>query len=140
MLHIGGWEFLLIVVLGIIIIGPKDLPGAIRTVMAFVRKAREMAREFQWGVEEMAREAELDKVANQITGDSDPLSMETNLERSIENTIDPEGEIRDSMRTDPDADQYEWQPEPEDPPEAEEVEGPPTREEGSSETRDGAAA
>ena len=140
MLDIGGWEFLLIVVLGIMIIGPKELPGAIRTITTFIRKAREMAREFQWGVEEMAREAELDKVANQITGDTNPLSMESNLERSIENTIDPDGEIRDSMRTDPESEPYEWQPEIDSPSEAEEVEGPPTREEVSSDGRGGAAA
>jgi len=43
MLDIGGWEFLLIAILGIMIIGPKELPGAIRTVSMFVRRARERA-------------------------------------------------------------------------------------------------
>ena len=38
MLDIGGWEFLLIAILGIIIIGPKELPGAIRTVTMFMRR------------------------------------------------------------------------------------------------------
>ena len=45
MFDIGGWEFLLIATLGIIIIGPRELPGAIRAVSIFVRRAREMAPE-----------------------------------------------------------------------------------------------
>ena len=102
MLDIGGWEFLLIVVLGIIIVGPKDLPGAVRAVSAFVRKARDMAREFQWGMEEMAREAELDQVAKQIAGDAETPSLSGGLQETLEKTIDPEGEIRNAMRADPD--------------------------------------
>jgi sec-independent protein translocase protein TatB len=57
MFDIGGWEFLLIAILGIIIVGPKELPGAIRTVSMFVRRARELARDFQSGLEDVAREA-----------------------------------------------------------------------------------
>ena len=56
MFDIGGWEFLLIAILGIIIIGPKELPGAIRTVSTFVRRARELARDFQSGLEDVARD------------------------------------------------------------------------------------
>ncbi len=94
MLDIGGWEFLMIVVLGIIIIGPKELPGAIRTINAFVRKARGMARDFQSGIEEMAQEAELDKLKDQLVGDT------VGIERQIEETIDPDGEIRAIGRSD----------------------------------------
>ena len=94
MLDIGGWEFLMIVVLGIIIIGPKELPGAIRTINVFVRKARGMARDFQSGLEEMAQEAELDKLKDQLAGDT------VGIERQIEETIDPGGEIRSIGRSD----------------------------------------
>ncbi len=118
MLDIGGWEFLLIVVLGIIIIGPKELPGTIRTISTFVRRARELAREFQWGMEEIARETDLDKVAKEITGDMDPSMLGHDLKQDIENTIDSTGEIRNVMKDDlddgPDDDTYEWTPEIED--------------------------
>lgn len=97
MLDIGGWEFLLIVVLGIIVIGPKDLPGAIRTVMAFVRKAREMAREFQSGLEEIAHDTELKKLADEVTGGASPSAIGEELRQEFENTIDPGGEMRDSF-------------------------------------------
>ena len=97
MLDIGGWEFLLIVVLGIIVIGPKDLPGAIRTVMAFVRKAREMAREFQSGLEEIAHDTELQKIADEVTDSISPNAIGEELRQGLENTIDPEGEMRNSL-------------------------------------------
>lgn len=97
MLDIGGWEFLLVVVLGIIVIGPKDLPGAIRTVMAFVRKAREMAREFQSGLEEIAHDTELQKIADEVTGGVSPNAIGEELRRDLEHTIDPDGEMRDSL-------------------------------------------
>ncbi len=97
MLDIGGWEFLLVVVLGIIVIGPKDLPGAIRTVMAFVRKAREMAREFQSGLEEIAHDTELQKIAEEVTGGVSPNAIGEELRRDLEHTIDPDGEMRDSL-------------------------------------------
>ena len=64
MLDIGSWEFLLIIMLGIVVIGPKELPGVVRSVGLWVRRAKELAREFQGGLEEIARETEIDKVKN----------------------------------------------------------------------------
>lgn len=96
MFDIGGWEFLLIAILGIIIIGPKELPGAIRTVSMFVRRARELAREFQSGLEEVAREAELDKLTEDMKDIADP----GDIRKQFEDTIDPEGEIKHAMEFD----------------------------------------
>lgn len=93
MLDIGGWEFLLIAILGIIIIGPKELPGAIRTVSGFMRRARELAREFQSGLEEVAREAELDKMTEEFRDMSDPDAIRGRVEESV----DPDGEMRSAM-------------------------------------------
>lgn len=97
MFDIGGWEFLLIAILGIIIIGPKELPGAIRTISMFVRRARGLASDFQSGLEDMAREAELDKLTDELTGRSDPDSGIGGLRKEIEDAVDPEGNIRESM-------------------------------------------
>ena len=55
MFDIGGWEFLIIGIVAIVIIGPKDLPGLIRSVVGWVRKARELAREFQSGIDDLAQ-------------------------------------------------------------------------------------
>lgn len=100
MFDIGGWEFLLIAILGIIIIGPKELPGAIRTVSMFVRRARELAREFQSGLEEVARQADLDKLGNDIKGMVDPGSSVSDLRTEIENSIDPDRDIGRAMTFD----------------------------------------
>ena len=97
MFDIGGWEFLLIAILGIIIIGPKELPGAIRTVSMFVRRARGLARDFQSGLEDMAREAELDKLTEELTGKSDPNSAIGGLRQELQDAVDPDGDIRASM-------------------------------------------
>lgn len=95
MLDIGGWEFLLIAILGIIIIGPKELPGAIRTVIMFVRRARNLARDFQSGLEEVARDAELDTLTDNIKevagGDAG------NLRDELQDAVDPDGNLKEAM-------------------------------------------
>ena len=63
-----GWQELFIVgVLVVIVVGPKDLPKTLRAVMGWVRKARMLAREFQDGVDDVVRQADLDDIKNQVT-------------------------------------------------------------------------
>ena len=97
MLDIGGWEFLLIAILGIMIIGPKELPGAIRTVSMFVRRARELARDFQSGLEEVARDAELDKLTDDIKGIAGSNSGVGNFRNELQNAVDPDGNLKEAM-------------------------------------------
>ena len=66
MFDIGWPELLLVMVIALIVIGPKELPNAIRTVMMVVRKLRGAAREFQSGLDDIARESGLDDVKRQI--------------------------------------------------------------------------
>ena len=65
MFDIGWQELLILAILAIIVIGPKDLPRAIRSVTHWIRKARGMARSLQDGLDDMVREAELDDIKNQ---------------------------------------------------------------------------
>lgn len=95
MLDIGGWEFLLIAILGIMIIGPKELPGAIRTVSMFVRRARGLARDFQSGLEEVARDAELDSLTNDIKGIAGGGTG--NLRDELRDAVDPDGNLKEAM-------------------------------------------
>jgi sec-independent protein translocase protein TatB len=60
MFDIGWSEFLLIAVVALIAIGPKELPGVLRMVGQWIRKARKMAAEFQGQFQEAMREAEMD--------------------------------------------------------------------------------
>ncbi|MDA0784955.1 MAG: Sec-independent protein translocase protein TatB [Proteobacteria bacterium] len=66
MFDIGWPELMLVMVVALIVIGPKELPNAIRTVMSIVRKMRMAAREFQSGLDDIARESGLDDVKRQI--------------------------------------------------------------------------
>jgi len=58
MLDIGMTEMLVVGVLALIVVGPKELPKLLRTVGGLVRKARELTSEFRQGVETLAAEAE----------------------------------------------------------------------------------
>ncbi len=88
MFDIGWSEMALILLVALVVIGPRDLPRVARTMGKWVAKGRAMAREFQTAIEDMAREAELDKVKSEIE-----KAGRTNLGKTIENTIDPTGEL-----------------------------------------------
>ena len=78
MFDIGWQELFILAVLAIIVVGPKDLPRAIKTVTHWIRKARSMARDLQDGLDDVVREAELDDIkteANKMVGEGfDPAS------------------------------------------------------------------
>jgi sec-independent protein translocase protein TatB len=88
MFDIGWSEMAVILLVALVVIGPKDLPRVARTVGRWAGKGRAMAREFQTALEDMAREAELDKVKSEIE-----KAGRTNLGKTIEKTIDPKGEL-----------------------------------------------
>jgi len=92
MFDIGWSEIAVIAVVALIVIGPKDLPGVLRTVGIWVRKARMMAREFQGHVDDMIREAELEDVRRQANE-----LRNLNIGREVEKAIDPTGSLRDAF-------------------------------------------
>src|SRR5277367_5821697 len=74
-------EIMVIGAVALVVIGPKDLPRALRTAGVMVRKARHLAREFQNSVEEMVRESGLDEVRRsirEVTGQIDAQPMPEN--------------------------------------------------------------
>ncbi len=92
MFDIGWSEIAIIVVVGIIIIGPKDLPRVLRVMGQMVGKAKALTREFRGHVDDIIRESELDEVKRQIDN-----AGETGMQGMIENTIDPDREFRDAV-------------------------------------------
>jgi sec-independent protein translocase protein TatB len=62
MFDIGYSELLVIAVVALIVIGPKDLPRVMRIVGQWVGRARGMARHFRSGVDTMMRESELEEM------------------------------------------------------------------------------
>lgn len=89
-----GWsEILLIGVVALVFIGPKDLPKAMRLAGYWVRKARTLSREFQSSIDQMIREAELDDMRQQLK-----KASEFDLDREFHNTIDPSGSLSESLK------------------------------------------
>ena len=58
-------EILVIAIVALVVIGPKDLPRVLRQVGQWVGKGRAMARHFRTGIDSMIREAELDEMNKQ---------------------------------------------------------------------------
>ena len=95
MFDIGWVEMMVVVVVMIIVIGPKDLPGVLRTMGRWIAQVRAMARNFQDSIEELAEETGLDKVRDEVRSIRD-----FRLDEEIEKTIDPEGELREGIDAD----------------------------------------
>ncbi|WP_338466478.1 Sec-independent protein translocase protein TatB [Novosphingobium sp. ZN18A2] len=62
MFDIGASELLLIVIVAVVVIGPKDLPLAMRTAGRWIGQIRRVSNHFRSGIEAMIREAELEEM------------------------------------------------------------------------------
>ena len=93
MFDIGWQELFLIAVVTILVVGPRELPRVLRTVVAALRKVRGLANDFQRGMDELAREADLDDIRKDLE-----KSADLDLESELKDEIDPTGEITNSMR------------------------------------------
>jgi len=89
MFDIGWSELLLIAVVALVVIGPKDLPRAFRTFGQWTGRMKRMAREFQSQFNEALREAELEDVKKEVEGLSkvDPLGEMRRETASIESSL-----------------------------------------------------
>jgi sec-independent protein translocase protein TatB len=76
MFDVAPTELLLVVVVALVVIGPKDLPKAMRFVGKWMAKARGMARHFRSGLDTMMREAELEELEKQWREQNDAIMRE----------------------------------------------------------------
>jgi sec-independent protein translocase protein TatB len=93
MFDIGWTELMVIAVVALIAIGPKELPGVLRMVGQWIGKARKMAGEFQGQFQEAMREAEMadlkksfDEVKDVATGISSGNIM-TSLQKDVSDSL-----------------------------------------------------
>src|SRR3569623_1807974 len=64
--ELGASELLVIAVVALIVVGPKDLPALLRKLGQFMAKLRGMASEFRASFDEMARQSELDELRKEV--------------------------------------------------------------------------
>lgn len=94
MFDIGWSEMLIVGVVALVVIGPKELPQALRAAGRMVGKARGIAGEFRQHWEDAMREAELDEIrrkAEEVAGLGD-------LKSAVGSILDPKGEIADAVK------------------------------------------
>lgn len=79
LLDIGWQELVLTGAVALVVLGPKELPGVMRTAGKMVRKARMIAHEFRLSLDELAEEAELEEFranARKLAAEKEPLHDE----------------------------------------------------------------
>jgi len=94
---IGSTELMVILVVAIIVVGPKDLPRLIRTIASVVGKVRSLAREFQGHLDEAMRETGIDEIKENVSKVKE-FSV-ADLDKEFE---DLEKEFRDTAMPDDD--------------------------------------
>src|SRR5580704_2137416 len=94
MFDIGWSEFVVIAVVALIAIGPKELPGVLRMVGQWMGKARKMAAEFQGQFQEAMREAEMadlkksfDEVREAASGLTSGGGLMTSLQKDVTDAL-----------------------------------------------------
>lgn len=65
MFGIGWPEFLVILLVAVVVIGPKDLPRALYTLGKFARKVKLMASDFQVSLDDIMKEGELEEITRE---------------------------------------------------------------------------
>jgi sec-independent protein translocase protein TatB len=89
MFDLGWTELLLIGIVALIVIGPKDLPVVFRNVGRFMGKARGMAREFSRAMEDAADESGVRDVAKTLKTVADPKKMGLDKIREAADDLKP---------------------------------------------------
>ena len=76
MFGIDSSELLVVAVVALVVIGPKDLPRVMRTVGQWVGRARGMARHFRSGIDTMIREVELEEMEKKWKAENERIMRE----------------------------------------------------------------
>lgn len=90
---LGFNEMIILAVLALLVVGPKDLPLLFRKIGRWTAKLRGMAQEFRTGFDELARQAELDELKREV----DALRRTTNLQDIGRELSAPINEIKQEV-------------------------------------------
>ncbi len=79
MFDIGAAELLVIIIVAVIVIGPKDMPLAMRTAGRWIGKVRKVSAHFRTGIDAMVREAELEDMEKKWKAQNEEIMRRTSL-------------------------------------------------------------
>ena len=91
MFDIAPSEFMLVAAVALVVIGPKDLPKAMRVAGYWVGRARGVARQFRSGFDEMVREAELAEMEKKWKAENERIMREHPAAPPADGEADPAG-------------------------------------------------
>ncbi|WP_221792678.1 Sec-independent protein translocase protein TatB [Aquisediminimonas sediminicola] len=92
MFDVASSELLMVAVVALVVIGPKDLPRVMRVVGHWLGKARGVARHFRAGMDEMIRQSEMDDLNRKWAEQNERIMREhpmTDAERDALADADP---------------------------------------------------
>lgn len=94
MFDIAPTELMLVALVALVVIGPKDLPKLMRTVGYWVGRARGVARHFRSGMDEMMRQAEIEEMEKRWAAENERIMREHSASENAVYDIppDPAGE------------------------------------------------
>ena len=98
MLDIGWAELMVIGVVALIVIGPKDLPDMFRQLGRFMAKIRGMGRDFQRAMDEAARQSGVSDVAKDLKGATSAKAMGLDGLRSAADKFEKWDPIKNAAR------------------------------------------
>ncbi len=91
MLDIGGWEFLVVAFVLVMVVGPKELPRMLRGFTGLMRQVRRAANDFTSSMNDLANEADVADLKKTLD-----QAKEGNLDE-IANAIDPTGGVSETV-------------------------------------------
>ena len=101
MFDLGWQEFMMVAVVLMLVVGPKDLPRILRSFSQFMRKAKGMANEFTSSLEDVARQDEIRDMKNMMsdmkTGNFD--DMANMIGGDIKEVAEGFGEVQEDMKS-----------------------------------------
>src|SRR3954471_22689736 len=98
MFDLSWGEMGIIAVVALVVLGPKELPNALRTMSMLMKNARKLAGEFQSGVNEIIREADLEDARKKL---QEVTSLnKSEMKSAIEKAVDPTGEMKSALTVD----------------------------------------
>lgn len=104
-MQLGMTEILLIAVVALFVIGPRQLPGALKRAGIYLKKFRQMTGELRRSVDDAIREAELEEATNTAKALRNVGNLKQEVASRLSKSIDPERELEQAMNLEPSIEQ-----------------------------------